>query len=144
AGEGGAEPHAGAVAPEELMEHLLKLGAYGEIREWLKGMPPETRSRLNRRNLLYAGFCHYGTTYLRQREPQQAAVELEKAVKLRPDLVLGNLYLAQAHVAQKQLDRAIEILKKHAVLYNRSDRIFELIGDCYRQKKDAATALRMY
>jgi ATP-dependent Clp protease ATP-binding subunit ClpC len=138
------EPQPADVPPEELVEHLLKLGAYAEIREWLKAMTPEARSRLNRRNLLYAGFCHYGTTYLRQREPQQAAVELEKAVKLRPDLVLGNLYLAQAHVAQKQLDRAIEILKKHAVLYNRSDRIFELIGDCYRQKKDVTTALRMY
>ena len=127
-----------------LLEFLLKMGAYVEVRDWLKGLGPEQRAELNRRNILYAGFCHYGTLYLKQREFQQAAVELEKAVKIRPDLVLAHLFLAQALMSLKQVDRAVEVLKKHAVLYNRSDRLFELLGDCSRQKKDLAMAMRMY
>ena len=127
-----------------LLELLLRTGAHAEAREWLKGLSSEQRSELNRRNVLYAGFCHYGSLYLRQGEHQQAVVELEKAVKIRPDLVLPHLLLAQACMQLKQWDRAIDILKKHAVLYNRSGRIFELIGDCYRRRDEPATALKMY
>src|SRR6185436_4324384 len=124
------EDQPAAFLPDYFLEFLLKMGAYGEVREWLRVMPPEVRSGLNRRNILYANFCHYGSLYLRQREHQQAAIELEKAVNIRPDLVLAHLHLAQAHVGLKAHDKAIEILKKHAVMFNRCDRIFELIGDC--------------
>ncbi len=138
------DPLASDEVADFLLEFLLKTGAYSEVREWLKSLTTEERSHLNRRNVLYAGFCHYGHLYLRQGEHQQAVVELEKAVKIRPDLVLPHLLLAQSCMQLKQFDRAIDILKKHAVLYNRSGRIFELIGDCYRRRDEPATALRMY
>jgi ATP-dependent Clp protease ATP-binding subunit ClpC len=141
---GEPEPLESEELSDFLLEFLLKTGAYAEVREWLKSLTTEERSRLNRRNVLYAGFCHYGHLYLRQGEHQQAVVELEKAVKIRPDLVLPHLLLAQSCMQLKQFDRAIDILKKHAVLYNRSGRIFELIGDCYRRRDEPATALRMY
>jgi ATP-dependent Clp protease ATP-binding subunit ClpC len=142
--EGGApvvtEPH----HPEFLAEWLLRMGAWAELREFLRGLPVEARSGLSRQVLLCASAAHYGALYLRQREFAQASAELEKAARLRPDLLLPHLLLAQAWMAQKQFDRASELLKRHAVRFNRSDRLFEMLGDCARQRRDMAGALRMY
>jgi ATP-dependent Clp protease ATP-binding subunit ClpC len=144
AGGGALEPLPAGFLPDFFLETLLKLGAYSESRDWLRAMPPESRAGLSRRNVLYAGACHAGLVHVRQGQLGAALLELEKATKLRPDLVLAHLYLAQAHARLEQHDRAIEILKRHAVLYNRSDRLFELLGDCCRKARDEATALRMY
>jgi len=142
--EGGAPVTMEPLHPEFLAEWLLRMGAWAELREFLRALPVEARSGLSRQVLLCASAAHYGALYLRQREFAQASAELEKAARLRPDLLLPHLLLAQAWMAQKQLDRASELLKRHAVRFNRSDRLFEMLGDCARQRRDMAGALRMY
>ncbi len=143
--DGSAAPRPHADLPSDMLaEFLLRMGAFAELRDWLRGLPAAEREHVPRATLVLASACHHGAIGLRERDLDLAVEEFEKAVRARPDLLLPHLLLAQALMGRKQVDRSIEVLKKHAVHFNRSDRLFEQLGDAMRQHKDSVTALRMY
>ena len=102
------------------------------------GVPPITVENLLRkaieRNATFApAHALLGKVLLQQNRPQEAALTLEGAVRLRPDYVLGHIHLARAYQSLGRTEDA----KRHTILVRELDEQRRTPGPALRRREPA-------
>ena len=123
------------------LELFLKIGAYRQAVTLGEG---GHTSKSNSPTIRYASHCYSGLEHMRRAKFHMAALEFDKALRMRDDIPLLHFHLGRAHEKLNNVNKGIYLIERLAERWPEIDQTHEVLGDLYRKKGDGERARKTY